>query len=175
VVPKGKSDIIMFELLRGSAPALVDPGTTALWEMRLDEIVTGKTDFRNVIDGVPAAANGLIEARQGQSSQKVNLQNEAQARGSEQRRYRRSNRSRNTEDGRSVPSPRRSRTSRSASEKVTTSAQSNQSSEVRGRRKPTAKMVAYAQMLARSRNAALPDNYQRDFDVCRRFLDEHAK
>ena len=35
----------LFELLRGAAPALVDPGTTALWEMRLDEVVTGKRDF----------------------------------------------------------------------------------------------------------------------------------
>ena len=34
----------LFELLRTSAPVLVDPGTTAVWEMRLDDIVTGKAD-----------------------------------------------------------------------------------------------------------------------------------
>jgi hypothetical protein len=42
----------LFELLRGAAPALVDPGTTALWEMHLDEVVTGRADFRAVIDGI---------------------------------------------------------------------------------------------------------------------------
>ena len=52
----------LFELLRGAAPALVDPGTTALWEMRLDEVVTGKADFRAVIDGIAAAALELIDA-----------------------------------------------------------------------------------------------------------------
>jgi len=52
----------LFELLRGAAPALVDPGTTALWEMRLDEIVTGKRDFRAVIDGISAAALEAINA-----------------------------------------------------------------------------------------------------------------
>lgn len=165
----------LFELLRGSAPALVDPGTTALWEMRLDEIVTGKADFRTVIDGVAEAANGLIEALQRQSSQKVDLQKNAQARGGEQRRYRRSNRSSNAKADATITSPRRSKARRVATEKVAAPAQDNKSSEVRGRREPTSKMIAYAQMLARSRKAALPEGYQRDFDACRRFLDEHAK
>jgi DNA topoisomerase-3 len=165
----------LFELLRGSAPALVDPGTTALWEMRLDEIVTGKADFRTVIDGVADAANSLIEALQRQSSQKVELQNKSQARGSEQRRYRRSSRSSNTEDGRTIPSARRAKASRTVTEQVIVPVQNNQSSEVRNRRSPTAKMIAYAQMLARSRKAALPEGYQHDFDTCRRFLDEHVK
>ena len=52
----------LFELLRGAAPALVDPGTTALWEMRLDEVVTGRADFRAVIDGIAAVALELINA-----------------------------------------------------------------------------------------------------------------
>ena len=42
----------LFELLRGAAPALVDPGTTAVWEMRLDDVVMGKADFRAVIDEI---------------------------------------------------------------------------------------------------------------------------
>jgi DNA topoisomerase III len=165
----------LFELLRGYAPALVDPGTTALWEMRLDEIVTGKTDFRTVIDGVAEAANGLIGALQRQSSQKVDLQKSAQARGGEQRRYRRSRRSSNAKADATITSPRRSKTRRIATEKVAAPAQDNKSSEVRGRRAPTSKMIAYAQMLARSRKAALPEGYQHDFDACRRFLDEYAK
>lgn len=165
----------LFELLRGAAPTLVDPGMTALWEMRLDEIVTGKADFRTVIDGVADAATGLIEALQRQSSQKVDLQKKAQARGGEQRRYRRSNHNSSVKVGRTTPSPRRSKASQTPTEKFTVPAQDNQLSEVRGRREPTAKMVAYAQMLARSRKAALPEGYQHDFDTCRQFLDEHAK
>ena len=40
---------------------------------------------------------------------------------------------------------------------------------------PTAKMVAYAQSLARSKKVTLPDGYEWDFKPCRRFLDEHAR
>jgi DNA topoisomerase-3 len=35
-------------------------------------------------------------------------------------------------------------------------------------------MVSYAQSLAKSRNLTLPPGYDRDFDACRRFLDQHA-
>ena len=52
VVPT-EAGLQLFELLRGAAPALVDPGTTAEWEMQLDAVVTGKADFRAVIDGMP--------------------------------------------------------------------------------------------------------------------------
>src|SRR5438105_15318659 len=40
----------IFELLRGVAPSLVDPATTATWEMQLDDIVSGRNDFRDVIN-----------------------------------------------------------------------------------------------------------------------------
>jgi DNA topoisomerase-3 len=50
----------LFELLRGAAPALVDPGTTAVWEMRLDDVVVGKADFRGVIDEIAGEADRLI-------------------------------------------------------------------------------------------------------------------
>ena len=50
----------LFELLRGAAPALVDPGTTAVWEMRLDDVVMGKADFRAVIDEIAGEADRLI-------------------------------------------------------------------------------------------------------------------
>jgi DNA topoisomerase III len=63
----------LFELLRGAAPALVDLGTTALWEMRLDEVVTGRADFRAVIDGIAAVALELINALLGRSSGTVDL------------------------------------------------------------------------------------------------------
>ena len=50
----------LFELLRAAAPALVDPGTTAVWEMRLDDVVVGKADFRAVIDEIAGEADRLI-------------------------------------------------------------------------------------------------------------------
>ena len=50
----------LFELLRAAAPALVDPGTTAIWEMRLDDVVVGKANFRAVIDEIAGEADRLI-------------------------------------------------------------------------------------------------------------------
>lgn len=52
----------LFERLRAAAPALVDPGTTAVWEMRLDDVTTGRADFRAVIDGIAGEAGRLIGA-----------------------------------------------------------------------------------------------------------------
>jgi len=40
---------------------------------------------------------------------------------------------------------------------------------------PTAKMVAYAQVLRAARTWPYPEGYERDFKACRRFLDEHAR
>jgi DNA topoisomerase-3 len=50
----------LFEELRDAAPALVDPGTTAEWEMQLDAVVTGKADHRRVIDAIAVEAEKLI-------------------------------------------------------------------------------------------------------------------
>jgi hypothetical protein len=35
-------------------------------------------------------------------------------------------------------------------------------------------MVAFAERLAKDKRAALPSGYDKDFDICRRFLDQHA-
>ena len=40
--------------------ALVDPGTTAIWEMRLADVVVDKANFRAVIDEIAGEANRLI-------------------------------------------------------------------------------------------------------------------
>ena len=34
--------------------------------------------------------------------------------------------------------------------------------------------VAFAERLAKDRKATLPSGYAKDFDICRRFLDQHA-
>src|SRR5204863_3741522 len=63
----------IFELLRGAAPSLVDPATTATWEMQLDDIVSGRTDFRSVIDGIAGMAEQLIEVLRGHPGSTVDL------------------------------------------------------------------------------------------------------
>jgi DNA topoisomerase III len=39
---------------------------------------------------------------------------------------------------------------------------------------PTTRMVAFAERLAKDKRATLPSGYDKDFDICRRFLDQHA-
>ena len=39
---------------------------------------------------------------------------------------------------------------------------------------PTRRMVAFAKRLAKDKRATLPPGYDKDFDICRRFLDQHA-
>src|SRR5215467_10938816 len=63
----------LFELFKGAAPALVDPGTTAVWEMRLDEIVTGRAHFKGVIDEIAAEAEKLIDVLRRHTGPSVNL------------------------------------------------------------------------------------------------------
>ncbi|MBK1837935.1 DNA topoisomerase III [Azospirillum sp. YIM B02556] len=63
----------LFETLRAAAPTLVDPGTTALWEMKLDEVVTGRADFRRVIDAIATEAERLIGALVGQRGAALDL------------------------------------------------------------------------------------------------------
>ena len=48
-------NLLSARTMAGAAPALVDPGTTAIWEMRLDDVVVGKADFRAVIDEMLAS------------------------------------------------------------------------------------------------------------------------
>jgi DNA topoisomerase-3 len=166
----------LFELLRGAAPALVDPGTTALWEMRLDEVVTGKADFRAVIDGIAAAAHDLIDALLRRSSGTVDLTTSAPARRSGRRRIagQAGNRAK-PEDSKPVRTRRGTKTAQSSTRKPAAPATGAYDEGSARSQAPTAKMVAYAQSLARGKRVALPEGYQQDFDACRRFLDEHAR
>jgi DNA topoisomerase-3 len=166
----------LFELLRASAPALVDPGTTALWEMRLDEVVTGKAEFRAVIDGIAATTADLIDALQKRSSATINLESSTQAGRPWRRRY--SGKTTNRTETKGLKPGRAQR--RSTNRRVTTnkglaSVANAESARAGNRKAPTAKMVAYAQTIARNKKTPLPVGYQQDFDACRRFLDEHAK
>ncbi|CAN2534231.1 DNA+topoisomerase+3 [Methylocapsa aurea] len=167
----------LFELLRGAAPALVDPGTTALWEMRLDEVLIGKADYRAVIDGVATAAQQLIDALLARSNGTVDLTTSAPARRPGGRR--RQSRQASGRTGVKSASPNRARRTSKAipasKAKLVASAERVRSEGAARAKAPTEKMVVYAQNLARSKNVALPENYRQDFDTCRKFLDEHAK
>jgi DNA topoisomerase-3 len=167
----------LFDLLRGAAPALVDPGTTALWEMRLDEVVTGKADFRKVIDGIASAALEMIGALRQHSSEAIALTiSKPMPRQGRKRRQQAGNsvKSGEVED----PKPVRKRSvanAGTASMKKQSAPEVSHEDDKTQRSAPTSKMVAYAESLARSKNAALPAGYKRDFSACRRFLDEHAR
>ncbi|MEK4032384.1 DNA topoisomerase [Methylocystis sp. IM3] len=176
LVAPSPAGLQLFELLRASAPALVDPGTTALWEMRLDEVVTRKADFRAVIDGIAAAAADLIEALQKRSSATISLENSTQTRRSGRQRYGGKTSNRSETKGRKPARTQRRSTNRRVTTRNGLASVANAEDARAGNRKaPTAKMVAYAQTIARTKKTPLPEGYQQDFDACRRFLDEHAK
>lgn len=65
--------LTLFERLRAAAPALVDPGTTALWEMQLDDVVTGRADYRAVIESIASEAGRLIRVLAGSGGPAIAL------------------------------------------------------------------------------------------------------
>jgi DNA topoisomerase III len=170
----------LFELLRAAAPALVDPGTTAVWEMRLDDVVVGKADFRAVIDEIAGEADRLITVLRRHNGGTVDLSQPAALRS----RRGRSKGGRKSRAGEVTPGEvksksRRPRRARNASQKPMQERKQDGRPEPKrptSRRStpPTARMVAYAERLAKDKKATLPAGYAKDFDICRRFLDQHA-
>ena len=171
----------IFELLRQAAPSLVDPATTARWEMRLDDIVSGRGDFRMVIDGIAKAAGELIAVLQSHPGNTVDLGVSAPAsnRGRRQAPAKRRTRPRSTDiAGGTLPSGRRSSPkvagSIAAAKLEATSTPPDRGFTTDGTT-PTAKMVAYAKSLASNKKVQLPPRYDQDFETCRRFLDQHSR
>ncbi|PWC51875.1 DNA topoisomerase [Azospirillum sp. TSA6c] len=195
----------LFETLRAAAPTLVDPGTTALWEMKLDEVVTGRADFRRVIDAIASEAHRLIGALVGQRGTALDLglpapkarfaRQGATARGKAARGAaaapgdaakpvrRRMRKATVSIDGEAVaPKPRRTRKAKAdgnappaAAVAESTPVADTPISDARLRREPTERMLAFARSLAERKGIALPDPCLRDFDQCRSFLDQHAR
>ncbi|WP_455177900.1 DNA topoisomerase [Azospirillum melinis] len=195
----------LFETLRAAAPTLVDPGTTALWEMKLDEVVTGRADFRRVIDAIASEADRLIGALVGQRGTALDLglpapkarfaRRGTTARGKTARGApaapgdaakpvrRRTRKATVSTDGEATaPKPRRTRKTMAdgIAPPATAVAESTPvadapGSDARRRREPTERMVAFARSLAERKGIALPDPCLRDFDQCRSFLDQHAR
>ena len=171
VVPT-EAGLQLFELLRGAAPALVDPGTTAEWEMQLDAVVTGQTDFRTVIDGIAAEADKLISVLKQRSGGAVRLQaSPPKAEGSSRRSPRSAHGAAGANASPRRPSSKLKRTSKGNAGDPGAASGTPPASKSPA---PTARMVAYAQKLAKNKNLALPAGYDRDFQACRHFLDQHS-
>ena len=167
----------IFELLRGAAPSLVDPATTATWEMQLDDIVSGRTDFRAVIDGIAAMADGLIDILRKHQGSTVDLGFSAATKGRGRRKQwskrgtGKNASSANTPRRRQASKSDRSTTKRAAKQPGRSA---NGDTKTNGSA-PTSKMVAYAKSLAGQKSIELPPGYDRDFATCWQFLDQHAK
>ncbi len=182
----------LFETLRAAAPALVDPGTTALWEMRLDDVVTGRADFRAVIDGISDEAVRLIGALLGNQGPAVDLGVTGPVRagrgGVGRRRATGAPRTRAPAktgktakamvpvDGTATVKPRRTRKAKTAVAPIPEASAPTPAPSTSARRKaPTERMVAFARSLAERKGVDLPEIVTQDFDHCRQFLDQHAR
>jgi DNA topoisomerase III len=173
----------LFELLRSAAPALVDPGTTAVWEMRLDDVMVGKADFRAVIDEIAGEADRLITVLRQHNGGTVDLSQPAPVRSKRGRsKVRRKSRvggraAANTDAA--TPKSHRPRKVKNASRPQIGEPRQGGCPESKrptsGRpTPPTTRMLAFAERLAKDKRATLPSGYDKDFDICRRFLDQHA-
>lgn len=187
----------LFELLRAAAPSLVDPGTTAMWEMRLDDVVIGKADFRAVIEDIAAEAERLIQVLRRHNGVTVDLARSPGRPGARTAKFKSRKPKSEGADGerRAAPVARKSRSrtpavaaaagaTRGASShepreegrfkgRRPVSTQAEQAQPTGGRR-PSERMMAFAQRLAKDKRATLPAGWDQDFDTCRRFLDQHA-
>jgi DNA topoisomerase-3 len=196
VVPT-EAGLQLFEVLREAAPALVDPGTTAQWEMHLDAVVTGRTDFRAVIDGIAAEAGKLIATLRQRPRGGVDLQaapaaakpeagkpparkrgaspkgaSEGKAGGGKpaSEKPKRARKAKAAEAGRGTQASGKSAMARSRQPAAPVSGNSPPTRSPA----PTPRMIGYAEKLAKSKGVPLPAGYDRDFQACRRFLDQHG-
>ncbi len=177
VVPTA-AGLQLFELLRGAAPALVDPGTTAGWEMQLDAVVTGKADHLRVIGAIATEAEkliGVLQQRRGSGA--VNLEAMPTKTERRKRRSRKTAAEKAAKDGTAAaePSRRKAAPDRSKRAKRSQVAQRKPApAPASAARAPTARMVAYAEKLAKAKKLPLPAGYAQDFQACRRFLDQYG-
>ncbi len=166
--------LALFEQLRAAAPALVDPGTTALWEMRLDEVVTGQADYREVIDAIAAEAGRLIGVlRDGQATGTVRI-DLAMPTPSVRKGRRRSvaGGAKPRAGGTGAPKPRAGRRAKPSAPAPPEEPAAAAASDLRP---PSARMLAFARDLARKKGIPLPPGLETNFSLCRTFLDAQSK
>src|SRR6185369_13612112 len=153
---------------------LVDPGTTAVWEMRLDDVVLGKADFRAVIDEIAGEADRLITVLRQHNGGTVDLSQPAplrisRGRSKVGRKSRASGRAGETSDE-AKPRSCRPRRARNASQKSMHERKPDGRPEPKqppsGRpTPPTSRMVAFAERLAKDKKTTLPSGYANDFEI----------
>ena len=150
---------------------------TAVWEMRLDEVVTGRVHFKGVIDEIAAEAGKLIDILRQHTGALVDLSRPAaiaarRGRG-RARTKRNADKAATNTSGSTRPKANslRSRKAKAAApaRRAPAGGPAAPSSP------PTARMVAFAEKLAKEKSIGLPAGYARDFEICRRFLDDHAQ
>ena len=172
----------IFEVLRGAAPSLVDPGTTAIWEMRLDDVVIGKAGFRAVIDEIAREAARVIAVLRQHNGSTVDLSQPAPIGSPKGRRTKKADQPgglRKSNPSAAAKKPK-ARTARAKDQQpdrrdYSDRSDSNERAPAPSVKPPTEKMVAFAQRLARDKSVKLPRGYDSDFEICRRFLDQHLK
>jgi DNA topoisomerase III len=171
VVPSA-AGLQLFELLRGAAPTLVDPGTTAIWEMRLDDVVLGKARFRAVIDEICTEADKLIAVLRQHTGGTVDLsQSPPTRRERRPARATRGNDERASNEG-SRHVRQKGRVKRAKAKPAQAQIRKHDRAAPRSSKPPTEKMIAFAQRLATEKKCAPPRDWKEDFDVCRRFIDQ---
>ena len=151
--------------------------------MQLDYVVSGRAEFRSVIDGIAAMADGLISVLRAHRGSTVDLEAGTAPRGrgraATDRKPRSRQRSVEAPTVKRAPGRRRTSRSKPAEPVETTPAVSSGGPSSReptnGGAMPSAKMVAYARNLASSKSVPLPPGFDTDFGTCRRFLDQHAR
>jgi DNA topoisomerase-3 len=166
----------IFELLRAAAPSLVDPGTTAAWEMQLDDIVSGRVDYRAVIDGIADVAAEIIAVLQAHGTGRIDLDVAAPTPSRRGARSKLGKPRKPAADAK--PQGVRRRSARAVAPDGVGATATSPERPGRGKTSggaPTAKMLAYARSLASNRNLALPPGCDQDFAICRQFLDQHAR
>ncbi|MGI9521377.1 MAG: DNA topoisomerase [Hyphomicrobiaceae bacterium] len=158
----------LFELLSDAVPTLVDPGTTAVWEMRLDDVVLGKANFLAVIDEIAGEAERLIRVLRHHSGITVDLGKPT----SPKSKGRRANSgSKSSSDAPGAPHVTKPKSRKPHKDKRTAPPVASTGDS----KPPSDKMIAFARRLAKDKQADLPSGYDRSFEICRRFLDQYAR
>ena len=144
--------------------------------MQLDAVVTGKADHRQVIDAIAGEAEKLIGVLKQRERGTVDL---TATPAKPEPRKRRSRRAATAKDETAIAKPSRRKAATSAKPKPPNRGKAGQAksapeTSAAVRAAPTARMVAYAEKLAKTKKLPLPPGYAKDFQACRRFLDQHG-
>ena len=169
IVPT-EAGLELYTLLNETAPLLVDPGTTALWELKLDEILQRASDVMQVVDEIAAEADRLIDVLKQQSGRAIALVPRQLTTGRVKKQSGRRRGARPSVERKSGKRRIAQASADTGSEQTVPVRQPTSSTA----RVPTEKMISFARSLARAQKVGLPEGLETDYQVCRSFLDAHA-